>query len=652
MSRFDPSRLTALQEAHRIAVRSSPLDADTARSDARRAALQRPLRLAIGVGLCLFVLTISTYQRQLDEIVAGGSHVVDQVQYSTSAVGETQNAQSIPEQLVSDTNGDALPVTAADRLSDKLPNGVAEQAAAAADVVPPVPHNHKLAPSDSVYAEDLTVADQGVPPHLATSELTCGCPNSCDAVAIGRTNKVYTCQKRVQHLVNNYRMNETDACLLASVENDGGPCGLECHPQHCHNLSAAYAAATPPYLEPLNWTKAIPMDRPDEPFVRYDKVVVATKVLWPNDVFKLKQMICLFTAAYNRHVNYDIVIFTTIPWKRSHLEELRKVAPQTKITVVRDSPPLQDQLATLTADELTFLRERCSVKEGENLTWFHHCTEPGFKGVANLGYSWQAEFRSYHIWSTPVLADYKYMIWMDGDSFCTKPWAKDPMKAMVENDLVLMVNNFPQGYSANPKLADKMRQAYNNRSICSLYMSSEGRFSPRECEGNQSPKVGLVHGFMHITSLDFYRNATTLHFLGLLVGDHRFSREWDDQLAVTAPAAMAAPERVWDLRMNGYNLGIHHNGNLDGKERNAATRYNTYWEKEGRAGWETGREMCDAAVLYADYRGVPRSCRPPERRVRLLRVTGNPHPTRGTGLSTTIGMRLAHIANAVPRAQS
>jgi hypothetical protein len=593
VARFVPTPLKALQEAHRrTATRStSPLDLDdkdAARSDARREALQKPLRLAIGIGLCLFLVTISTYQRQLEDIAG----TVNQVRYSTTAVTRNQSARLIPGYSVSDANGGAnLPEE--DRQAVDATNNVPE-------VVQDVPHNHKLAPSDAVYAEDLSVKDQGIPPHLASSEITCGCPGTCDAIALGRTNKMHTCLKRLQHLVTNYKMNETDACLAASVENDNGPCGLECHPRHCHNLSAVTSIYPPPYLTPLNWTKAVPMDRPEQPFVRYERVVVATKVLWPNDVFKLKQMICLFTAAYNRHVNYDIVIFTTIPWKRSHLEELKKVAPQTKITVVRDSPPLQDQLATMTPTELDFLRKRCSVKDGENLTWFHHCTEPGFKGVANLGYSWQAEFRSYHIWSTPVLAEYKYMIWMDGDSFCTKPWAHDPMKAMVENDLVLMVDNFPQGNTANPRLKDKMQQAYNNRSICTLYLSADGKFSPRKCEGDQSPKLGLVHGFMHITNLDFYRNATQLNFLGLLVGDHRFSREWDDQLAVTAPAAMAAPDRVWDLRMNGYNLGIHHNGMLDGKERNTATRYNTYWDKEGKARWETGREMCDGAVLYAD----------------------------------------------------
>jgi hypothetical protein len=112
--------------------------------------------------------------------------------------------------------------------------------------------------------------------------------------------------------------------------------------------------------------------------------------------------------------------------------------------------------------------------------------------------------------------------------------------------------------------------------------------------------MGLVHGFMHVTSLNFYRRETNLRFLELMVGDFRFSREWDDQLAVTVPAAMLAPGRVRDLRSNGFDLGIHHNGRLDGKERNVATRYTVFWKKQGRKNWAAAREMCDAVVVYGD----------------------------------------------------
>jgi hypothetical protein len=114
---------------------------------------------------------------------------------------------------------------------------------------------------------------------------------------------------------------------------------------------------------PLDWTRAAALEEPQltRPPVRYDRVVVATKVLWPNDMPKLKQMLCLFTAAYNRHRNYDIVVFTTVPWTRRQVKELQAVVPDTKLVVVRDSPPLQDQLASMSPNEVDFLYKRCGV---------------------------------------------------------------------------------------------------------------------------------------------------------------------------------------------------------------------------------------------------------------------------------------------------
>jgi hypothetical protein len=445
-------------------------------------------------------------------------------------------------------------------------------------------------PATVVYAEDVDAADMGLS-GVRPPAIDCGCPATCDAAALHKASKAFTCLGRIEFLISRYKLNETAACAASTGANE--PCGMECHPTQCRNETALEPA-------PLDWTKVAKTEPPQPPFVRYDRVVVATKVLWPSDMPKLKQMLCLFTAAYNRHVNYDIVVFSTVPWTRRQVQELRAVVPQTEVVVVRDSPPLQDQLATMSPEEVRFLYKRCNVKEGENITWFHHCTEPGYGVKANLGYSWQAEFRAFHIWKAQALAQYKYMMWLDGDSFCTKPWAQDPMRMMVENDLVLMADNFPQGTAVLPSLREKMQRVYN-RSICAVTLSDEGRLSPKECTSRIAlPRLGLVHGFMHVTDLDFYRNATNLRFLELVVGGRRFSRQADDQLAVTAPAALAAPDRAWDMRRNGLNLGIHHNGLLDGKEKNAAPGYSAFWEKEGKKKWAAAREMCDDLVVYRD----------------------------------------------------
>lgn len=61
-----------------------------------------------------------------------------------------------------------------------------------------------------------------------------------------------------------------------------------------------------------------------------------------------------------------------------------------------------------------------------------------------LAYTWQCEFRSKWIWRHPGLANYKYMMWMDSDTMCSKPWKQDPIATMVRNDLVLMYDNYPQ----------------------------------------------------------------------------------------------------------------------------------------------------------------------------------------------------------------
>jgi hypothetical protein len=390
-----------------------------------------------------------------------------------------------------------------------------------------------------------------------------------------------------------FSVNETDACVAAAHE---GSCGPECDPKKCHNLGAK--EVQPP---PLNWTRVIGLEQPFKPFHRYDGVVVATKVHSSMDMQRLKQMLCLFTAAYNRHVNYDVVVFSTLPWRRWQLEELQSVAPQTKITVIRDSAPLKDQLAAMLPDEEEFLRRRCSVGDGEDLTWSHYCTEPDYYHASPLGYAWQAEFRSYKIWKTAALAPYRYMLWIDADSYCTGAWSRDPIQVMFENNLVLLLDNFPAGYARNPRLNEKLLEVYN-RTLCSLTLDAEG-FTVKECNGpDQVPAVGLVHGMMHVTSLDFFRSETNLRYLELHVKDHRFSREWDDQLAVTFPAALQAPERVRDMRMSGFHLGIHHNGYLDGKDWNEkyGVMFWEYWTNEGRDRWEVGREMCDALVLFND----------------------------------------------------
>ena len=71
---------------------------------------------------------------------------------------------------------------------------------------------------------------------------------------------------------------------------------------------------------------------------------------------------------------------------------------------------------------------------------------------------------------------------------------------------------------------------------------------------------------MHITNLDFFRSEPVMKWSKILIGDTKFSRQYDDQLAVTAPAAVLAPDRTAELRRGaGIQLNIFHNFKMDGK---------------------------------------------------------------------------------------
>jgi hypothetical protein len=109
------------------------------------------------------------------------------------------------------------------------------------------------------------------------------------------------------------------------------------------------------------------------------------------------------------------VVFTTIPWSENEILMLQEMAAPTKLTVALEGPPLAEQIAAMTPEEKDFLYKRCNVTGGMEITWYNYCTEEGSRNVANLGYAWQAEFRSYHIWTHEALKDYKYMMWFDSE---------------------------------------------------------------------------------------------------------------------------------------------------------------------------------------------------------------------------------------------
>ena len=116
---------------------------------------------------------------------------------------------------------------------------------------------------------------------------------------------------------------------------------------------------------------------------------------------------------------------------------------------------------------------------------------------------------------------------------------------------------------------------------------------------------------MHITDLDVYRSPIHLNFNRIL-REHNtvpYSREWDDQIAVTIPAAFENPEKAWDMRQHGFNMSVMHNGRYDGKDmvglglgsnpNRTVYSFLDFWhKKKGRDYFNVGREMCEPYLIF------------------------------------------------------
>ena len=222
----------------------------------------------------------------------------------------------------------------------------------------------------------------GKKPKLKThpGSYNCGCPHVCTKRSMSHGQAKFTCEARIGHLMKRYPIDEAEACRKATATNPEKPhekpaCPQECNPEICHDLKEV------PTVDVSQ------MELPTPMHVRQEGVAIVTKVHQPADLPVLIQQICLFTAAYNRHVAYDIVVFTTLPWTKEQIEELQGHAWPAKLTVAVDiSSPLEEQLAAMTQEEVEFLEKRCDVKEGETLSWMHHCTEEGSNHINNLAY--------------------------------------------------------------------------------------------------------------------------------------------------------------------------------------------------------------------------------------------------------------------------
>jgi hypothetical protein len=321
------------------------------------------------------------------------------------------------------------------------------------------------------------------------------------------------------------------------------------------------------------------------------RAVIATKIHGSDTVEQLEQSLCLLTYAYNYRVNYDIVVFSSNPIKESELERIRSVVAPATLTFVVDNPGLQEMVDLLPAERRQHLLSRCNVTDSSELTWFTRCVEKSSRGLTNekIAYAWQAEFRSLHIWTHPAIKKYKYMLWMDSDGFCSRVWEQDPIATMVRHDLVLLFDHFPQGTSKGEEWPYRFLEAFGtsntttNRTICSVKMEN-GTLSAKEggCYGKKVSKgvqIPQVHGFFHVTNLDFYRSEPAMKWARVLIGDTKFSRMFDDQIGVTMSAAVLAGDRAWDMRYHGLHMNVVHNFLMDGQDPFGGFLY--FWNTKG-----------------------------------------------------------------------
>lgn len=328
-------------------------------------------------------------------------------------------------------------------------------------------------------------------------------------------------------------------------------------------------------------------------FVKQDSVVIATKIHGTHQLHILKQFLCLFNFAYNNKMKYDILIFSTDPLTPQEEQEIIELGKPANVQIVVDNPGLHQLIDELEPHKRTKFLKKCNLDQNnpqalQNLTWFSDCKENGRS--SRLAYNWQAEFRALRIWKNPALKPYRYMLWIDADAFCTEEWKRDPVAFFIEHKLAILFANFGAGISPGgfPEFKSRFMTSFN-RTISNVEVV-EGHLTSQ----NGTGPVHQIHGFMHMTDLDFYRSEPVMKWARTLIGDEFLSRRFDDQLAVTAPAVVLAPERSWDMRQNGITLNVFHNGFLDGQEKAETKNFRAYWnDKGGDEKMPGSKETCE-----------------------------------------------------------
>ena len=240
---------------------------------------------------------------------------------------------------------------------------------------------------------------------------------------------------------------------------------------------------------------------------------------------------------------------------RTTIQEMQAIVHPARLTVVADAKSIQEEVMALPEEDRALLLKQCHTTV-EGINWFSACDHSG-----RLAYGWQAEFRSKQLWHHPALASYRYMLWMDTDVFAAQQWHQDPVDFLIQNKLVLLFSNWPQGLANKIHQKKRLKEAFGT-TLCGLKLE-KGRFKVKT--GDCDKSMGEVHGMLHLSDMDFYRSSRVQKFINIWIGNSKYARDFDDQAAITAPVVFFAPDRAADMYANGIKLNVVHNGAMDGK---------------------------------------------------------------------------------------
>ena len=266
-------------------------------------------------------------------------------------------------------------------------------------------------------------------------------------------------------------------------------------------------------------------------FERQEGVVIAVKIHGHDkNIVQLKQSLCLLQAAYNHKLNYPVVVFVTDPMTDEDVDHLKAIVNPARLDVYIDSKPLPEKiLALLPTNQREALFEACNSRNVSSYFWKRKCGTDQWV----MGYNWQAEFRSIQIWTHPALAKYRYMLWFDSDALPTEEWTTDPVATFIRNDLVILFDNMQ--FASGGGYAPVEKRAFG-RKACKIRISeTPGGMWEQMSKCGEGVRVGSVHGFFHITNLDWYRQPGVLQWMHVMFDNHTLTNVANDQIAVTIP---------------------------------------------------------------------------------------------------------------------